>query len=79
MAYEVIMPYHLHMPSYFLETFTEYPYGREGLNPIPTVFFYFIPLKIKPESYFESQFAVFRSMIKTQIIIYSRFYCQISS
>ncbi|MBT9869619.1 hypothetical protein GPK99_12515 [Phocaeicola vulgatus] len=20
------MPYHLHMPSYFLETFTEYPY-----------------------------------------------------
>ena len=29
MAYEVVMPYHLHMPSYFLETFTEYPY----LNP----------------------------------------------
>ena len=28
MAYEVVMPYHLHMPSYFLETFTEYPYGR---------------------------------------------------
>ncbi|EOA53144.1 hypothetical protein HMPREF1534_03218 [Phocaeicola massiliensis B84634 = Timone 84634 = DSM 17679 = JCM 13223] len=26
MAYEVIMPYHLHMPSYFLETFTEYPH-----------------------------------------------------
>ena len=26
MAYEVVMPYHLHMPSYFLETFTEYPY-----------------------------------------------------
>ena len=26
MAYEVIMPYHLHMPSYFLETFTEYPF-----------------------------------------------------
>ena len=25
MAYEVLMPYHLHMPSYFLETFTEYP------------------------------------------------------
>jgi hypothetical protein len=20
------MPYHLHMPSYFLETFTEYPF-----------------------------------------------------
>ena len=26
MAYELVMPYHLHMPSYFLETFTEYPY-----------------------------------------------------
>ena len=26
MAYEVVMPYHLHMPSYFLETFTEYPW-----------------------------------------------------
>jgi len=28
MAYEVVMPYHLHMPSYFLETFTEYPYVK---------------------------------------------------
>ena len=28
MAYEVVMPYHLHMPSYFLETFTEYPEPR---------------------------------------------------
>ena len=28
MAYEMVMPYHLHMPSYFLETFTEYPYLR---------------------------------------------------
>ena len=27
MAYEVLMPYHLHMPSYFLGTFTEYPYN----------------------------------------------------
>ena len=26
MAYEVVMSYHLHMPSYFLGTFTEYPY-----------------------------------------------------
>ena len=30
MAYEMVMPYHLHMPSYFLETFTEYPY--HGVN-----------------------------------------------
>ena len=29
MAYEMVMPYHLHMPSYFLETFTEYPYFDE--------------------------------------------------
>ena len=28
MAYEMVMPYHLHMPSYFLETFTEYPCGN---------------------------------------------------
>ena len=26
MAYEVVMSYHLHMPSYFLGTFTEYPW-----------------------------------------------------
>ena len=25
MAYEMVMPYHLHMPSYFLETYTECP------------------------------------------------------
>ena len=30
MAYEMVMPYHLHMPSYFLETFTEYP--KLGVN-----------------------------------------------
>ena len=49
MAYEMVMPYHLHMPSYFLETFTEYPYhtffdlklvyevGPESFFPPPTV------------------------------------------
>ena len=31
MAYEMVMPYHLHMPSYFLETFTEYPFkGKQN-------------------------------------------------
>ncbi len=30
MAYEMVMPYHLHMPSYFLETFTEYPYKKDS-------------------------------------------------
>ena len=37
MAYEMVMPYHLHMPSYFLETFTEYPYfpaRPEGRHPV---------------------------------------------
>ena len=29
MAYEVVMSYHLHMPSYFLGTFTEYPYEND--------------------------------------------------
>ena len=32
MAYEMVMPYHLHMPSYFLETFTEYPYFKYGIK-----------------------------------------------
>ncbi len=33
MAYEMVMPYHLHMPSYFLETFTEYPFfGQPPLD-----------------------------------------------
>ena len=31
MAYEMVMPYHLHMPSYFLETFTEYPFLYMGI------------------------------------------------
>lgn len=35
MAYEMVMPYHLHMPSYFLETFTEYPFdGRSYRSSI---------------------------------------------
>ena len=29
----MVMPYHLHMPSYFLETFTEYPYYNLGVIP----------------------------------------------
>ena len=34
MAYEVVMSYHLHMPSYFLGTFTEYPFAMcQKKNP----------------------------------------------
>ena len=37
MAYEMVMPYHLHMPSYFLETFTEYPWIKGiALTLFPT-------------------------------------------
>ena len=44
MAYEMVMPYHLHMPSYFLETFTEYPglkiENKKGmLHSIPFSYF----------------------------------------
>ena len=28
----MVMPYHLHMPSYFLETFTEYPSLVKPIN-----------------------------------------------
>ena len=35
MAYEMVMPYHLHMPSYFLETFTEYPEVEAFLSVYP--------------------------------------------
>ena len=38
MAYEMVMPYHLHMPSYFLETFTEYPkIGERGRHLLRVV------------------------------------------
>ena len=32
MAYKVIILYRLYMPSYFLGTFTEYPYGNRFLT-----------------------------------------------
>ena len=40
MAYKVIILYQLYMPSYFLGTFTEYPYGeamasRYNLRDLP--------------------------------------------
>ena len=30
----MVMPYHLHMPSYFLETFTEYPEEHARYMPV---------------------------------------------
>ena len=38
MTYEVVMPYHLHMPSYFLGTFTEYPYQNDDARDILQLF-----------------------------------------
>ena len=37
----MVMPYHLHMPSYFLETFTEYPdvCAKACLYPFSLYFF----------------------------------------
>ena len=69
MAYEMVMPYHLHMPSYFLETFTEYPIIKlfqnknaaldkiktsEQLNPT-----YTIQMKAKSQRNEDSEYAVF--------------------
>ena len=39
MTYEVVMPYHLHMPSYFLGTFTEYPYASPIKNKTTSLSF----------------------------------------
>ena len=38
MAYKVIILYRLYMPSYFLGTFTEYPYT--GRLPKPSAIFF---------------------------------------
>ena len=38
----MVMPYHLHMPSYFLETFTEYPYLLSVDNQLFTMIDLFI-------------------------------------
>ena len=49
MAYEVVMPYHLHMPSYFLETFTEYPFLRNNIyKDYHLMIFQALPLRILP-------------------------------
>ena len=36
MAYEVIILGHLHMPLYFLGTFTEYPGNKQKRKALPT-------------------------------------------
>ena len=46
MAYEMVMPYHLHMPSYFLETFTEYPKNSAALHQSGAVSYLFRQLEL---------------------------------
>ena len=41
MAYEVVMSYHLHMPSYFLGTFTEYPKKNGEVSYLTSPFLLF--------------------------------------
>ena len=41
MAYEVVMSYHLHMPSYFLGTFTEYPFLGTDYADFTDFLYYF--------------------------------------
>ena len=41
MAYKVIILYQLYMPSYFLGTFTEYPYRQKVRKPKAYSFFAF--------------------------------------
>ena len=45
MAYEVIILGHLHMPLYFLETFTEYPelYSIKSCNTLIISALYYLP------------------------------------
>ena len=50
----MVMPYHLHMPSYFLETFTEYPF-IDWRNASPgTDLFVFYNIQICLASYKEN-------------------------
>ena len=44
MAYKVIILYRLYMPSYFLGTFTEYPYNSESVNVRMWAATYILPI-----------------------------------
>ena len=48
----MVMPYHLHMPSYFLETFTEYPwiFWKTLAPDCLKVFVLFLQLRITDSS-----------------------------
>ena len=48
MAYEVVMPYHLHMPSYFLETFTEYPFILKAKDLLTVCYYVLLQWNVRP-------------------------------
>ena len=63
----MVMPYHLHMPSYFLETFTEYPYmerfGHVGVGSCFQTFqIVFLPC-LGGEQYY-------RDVVQVHILLY---------
>lgn len=45
----MVMPYHLHMPSYFLETFTEYPFYRKAISIMRVIFNFILDYSNKKE------------------------------
>lgn len=47
MAYEVIMPYHLHMPLYFVGTFTEYPYVISRRSHLYLILYFILHILFK--------------------------------
>ena len=57
----MVMPYHLHMPSYFLETFTEYPYLGQFIKPM-------IDAKIKIMTNYLINYFTFPTLIKYSAI-----------
>ena len=68
MAYEVVMPYHLHMPSYFLGTFTEYPFlvypKKTNLSLSKTNLLYrFLNDVANLKSYFKVLFDIYQKRI----------------
>ena len=65
MAYEVVMSYHLHMPSYFLGTFTEYPYPKKtNLSLSKTNLLYrFLNDVANLKSYFKVLFDIYQKRI----------------
>ena len=60
MAYKVIILYRLYMPSYFLGTFTEYPF----LSPYVTIV-----------SYHTNSFPSREKRLRKEITVYSHFLC----